>query len=323
MLRRSFLAAAIGGFATALWHTSGASEKAAINVVDAMPTFWKFWDTNLHQPINLRVRAFFETVVAVYPDLFHHGLIASGALTDLGGVAEAQSRVAKYLKDVQPYIPAMRRLTAEIHENFYRYVNDFSNAFPDYAPTTPVYFTVSLFGFSGGMNFSGETTGLYFGIDELSRTLESSANLKIVVEHELLHQYRYQIAPEMSVNRAAWAYLWEEGLATYVSRQMSPGCSVDDALVMPRLSELAKPHLRELAQRIIDQPDSTDPNILSDLYSPNRSPPGVPARSGYYLAFRTVELLGNNRTLTELAHLEGDNLKHSVLSGLIELRDAA
>jgi Predicted Zn-dependent protease (DUF2268) len=324
MWRRSFLAAVIGGFATALWRTPEASKRVDTNVVDVMPIFWKFWDVNLHQPISRRVSAFFETVVAVYPDLFRHGLIASGALTDFADVTEVQDRVAKYLRDVEPYIPAMRRITAEIHENFHRYLDDFSNAFLDYAPTTPVYFTVSLFGFSGGMNVSGEATGLYFGIDELARTLQSNANLKIIVEHELFHQYRYQIAPAMSVNRTAWAYMWEEGLATYVSRQMSPGCSVDDALIVPsRLSELAKPHLRKLAQRIIDQLDSTDPNNVSELFSLDRSPPGMPTRSGYYLGFRIAELVGINRSLTQLAHLEGDDLKRSVMSALIELRNTS
>jgi hypothetical protein len=324
MLRRSFLSAVIAGFITAKWSVSVPSQGASTNVIDAMPTFWKFWDSTIQQPDDVRVHAFFGTVVAAYPDLFHHGLIASGALTDLGSVPEAQERVSKYLQDVKPYIPAMRRITTNIHENFSRYVNDFSSTFPDYAPTTPVYFTVSLFGFSGGMNFSDETTGLYFGIDELARIHGLNDNLKIIFEHELFHQYHYQIAPEISANQAAWAYMWEEGLATYVSRQMSPGCTIDQALVIPsRLSELAKPHLRELAQRFLDKPDSTDSTTYVDLFSPDKAPPGLPIRSGYYLGFRVAELLGATRSLTELAHLRGPELKRAVLGALTELRNPA
>jgi hypothetical protein len=256
-----------------------------------MPTFWKFWDSTIQQPNDVRVQAFFNTVVAAYPDLFHHGLIASGPLADLGNdplgsVPEAQQRVSKYLRALKPYIPAMRRITTNFHENFSRYVNDFSSAFADYAPTTPVYFTVSLFGFAAGMNFHSETTGLYFGIDELARIHGSNDNLKIIFEHELFHQYHYQIAPEISTDQAAWAYLWEEGLATYVSLQISPGCTIDQALVTPRLSELAKPHLRQLAQRLLDKADSTDSTAYLDVFSDDRTPPGLPARSGYYLGFR-------------------------------------
>ena len=323
MSRRAFLEAAAGVLATALWRTAGALEKAATHVIDVMPAFWKFWDTNLHQPMDVRVRAFFESIVAVYPDLFHHGLIISGALTDLEGVPEAQTRVADYLRDVQQYIPAMRRITTEIREKYHRSVADLSKAFPDYAPMTPVYFTVSLFGFSDGMNYSPETIGLYFGIDELARILEFSSNIKIVLDHELFHRYRYQIAPVTSTSRAAWAYMWEEGLATYVSHQMNPGYSVDADFVLPTpLSELAKPHLQELARRMIDQAESVDPQTYSDLFSLDRSPAGMPARSGYYLGFRTAELLASNRSLTELAHLEGDELKRNVLHALVELRSS-
>ena len=75
-----------------------------------MPAFWEFWDTTIEESTDKRVRGFFNTVVAAYPDLFHHGLIASGALTDLGSVPEAQARVAKYLQDLRPFIPAMRKI---------------------------------------------------------------------------------------------------------------------------------------------------------------------------------------------------------------------
>ena len=89
-----------------------------------------------------------------------------------------------------------------------------------------------------------------------------------------------------------------------------------------RLSELAKPHLRELAQRLIDELDSTNSTLFRELFSPDNAPHGLPARSGYYLGFRVAELLGANRSLTELAHLGGNELKHAVLSALIELRGA-
>src|SRR5271167_4681064 len=100
--------------------------RLSFRVIDAMPAFWKFWDSTVHDPSEQRVRAFFDTVVAAYPDLFHHGLIASGALTDLSGVPVVQSRVATYLRDVRPYIPAMRHITITIRDNFSRYVQDFS-----------------------------------------------------------------------------------------------------------------------------------------------------------------------------------------------------
>jgi hypothetical protein len=324
MLRRAFLVLTGGSVVAATWDAIAAIPRLPFRVIDAMPTFWKYWDTTIEESTDKRVRGFFNTVVAAYPDLFHHGLIASGALTDLGSVPEAQARVAKYLQDVNSFIPAMRQITITIRDNFFCYVQEFSTSFPDYAPTTPVYFSVSLFGFSGGLLVSGENTGLYFGVDELARIYGSTGNLKIIFQHELFHQYHYQIAPEISEDRAAWAFMWEEGLATYVSQRMNPGTTADQVLFTPnRLSELARPHLPNLARRLLDHADSTDSNDYFDLFSVEQAPSGFPARSGYFVGYLVAEKLATTRSLVELVHLRGPELKLAVLSVLTKLQKPA
>ena len=323
MLRRAFLML-IGGSVVTTWDAIAAVPRPPFRVIDAMPTFWKFWDSTIGELGDNRVRAFFDTIVAAYPDLFHHGLIAGGALTDLGGVPEAQARVAKYLHDVSPFIPAMRHITITIRDGFSRYVQEFVTTFPDYAPTTPVYFTVSLFGFSGGLFLAGEDTGLYFGVDELARIHGSTGNLKVILQHELFHQYHFQIAPEISNDRAAWAFMWEEGLATYVSQRMNPGTKADQVLVTPdRLSELAQPHLPDLARRLLDNADSTNPNDYADLFTVEQAPSGIPARSGYFVGYRVAEKLASTRSLVELVHLRGPTLKRAVLNALADLQKPA
>jgi hypothetical protein len=321
MLRRAFLTLIGGSAAAATWGANAAVPRLPFRVIDAMPTFWKFWDSTIEEPADRRVRAFFDTVVAAYPDLFHHGLIASGALTDLSGVPEAQARVAKYLRDVSAYIPAMRHITTIIHDSFSLYVQEFSTTFADYSPTTPVCFTVSLFGFDGGLFVSGENTGLYFGVDELARIHGSTGNFKVIFQHELFHQYHFQIAPEIGNDRAAWAFMWEEGLATYISRRMNPGTTADQALVTPnRLSELAEPHLPDLARRLLENADSTNLNDYVDLFSVDQSSSGIPARSGYFVGYRVAEALATTRSLVELVHLRGPELKLAVLSALAEFQ---
>jgi hypothetical protein len=314
----------IGGHvAAATWGATAAVPRPPFSVIDAMPTFWKFWDSTVKESAETRVRAFFDSVVARYPDLFHHGLIASGPLTDLGDVAETQARVAKYLHDVSAYIPTMRLITLSIHDRFFHYAQEFSRFFPDYAPVTPVFFSVSLFGLSAGMLVAGENTCLYFGVDEMARIYGPSGNLKVIFQHELFHQYHYQIEPEISGDPAAWSFMWEEGLATYVSQRMNPGTTADQVLVMPdRLSELALPHLPDLARRLLDQADSTNPNDYSDLFTMIQAPPGIPARSGYFVGYRVAEKLAASRSLVELVHLRGPELKRAVLGVLNEFQKA-
>ena len=321
MLRRTFLALIAGCGAAVRWDVSAAAPRLPFKIIDAMPTFWKFWDATIEEPADQRVGAFFDTVIAGYPDLFQHGLIAGGALTDLGSVPDVRARVAKYLQDVNTFIPAMRHITSAIRDGFFRYVQEFSATFPDYAPTTPVYFTVSLFGFDGGLRVAGEDTGLYFGVDELARIHGVSGNLKLIIQHELFHQYHYQIAPEIAGNPAAWAFMWEEGLATYVSRRMNPGTTADQALVTPdRLSELAQPLLPTLARQLCDVADSTNPNDYLELFSAERAPSGIPKRSGYFVGYRVAEKLAATRSIVDLVHLRGSELRLAVMSALENLQ---
>jgi hypothetical protein len=324
MLRRAFLTLIGFSVATATWEAIAAVPQLPFRVIDAMPAFWEFWDTTTDETMDKRVGVFFNTVVAAFPDLFHHGLIASGPLTDLGSDPEVQARVAKYLEDISPLIPAMREITIAIRDKFSRYVQEFSTTFPDYGPVTPVYFSVSLFGYSGGLLISRENTGLYFGVDELARIYGSAGSLKVIIQHELFHQYHYQIAPDIIVDRAAWAFMWEEGLATYISRRLNSGATVDQVLVTPdRLSELAQPHMPNLARRLLDHADSTNPNDYNDLFSVERTPSGIPARSGYFVGYRVAEKLAATRSLVELVHLRGRELKVAVLSALAELQRPA
>jgi hypothetical protein len=324
MLRRAFLVVLCGSTAAMKWNEIAAVPRLPFRVLNAMPTFWKFWDSTTEKPTDQRVGAFFDMVVAAYPDLFRHGLIASGALTNLSSVPAAQARVAKYLQEISSCIPAMRRITTSIRDSFPRYVQEYSTTFPDYAPTTPVCFTLSLFGFSGGLLVSDENTGLYFGVDELARLHGSSGNLKVIFQHELFHQYHYQIAPEIIEDRAAWAFMWEEGLATYVSQRLNPGMTADQVLVTPdQLSKSAQPHLPDLARLLLDHAESTNPNDYSELFSAEQTPAGFPARSGYLVGYRVAEKLAVTRSLVELVHLRGPELKLAVLSALAEFQKPA
>jgi hypothetical protein len=320
MYRRAFLILVGSSAATIAWDTRAAVSATSLRTINAMPAFWNFWDTTLGEPAEVRVSEFFSKVVDVYPRLFSRQFIG-GPLADQEDAPEVRARVSKYLREVQPAIPTMRMISATIRNRFAGYVREFSKVFIDYAPNTPVYFSVSLFGFSGGLLVSGENSALYFGVDELARIYGQHGNLKVIFQHELFHQYHFQIAPEISSDRAAWAFMWEEGLATYVSQRMNPGATLDEVLVTPlRLSELAKPHLVALSRRLLEQADSTNPGEYSDLFTTEQTPDEVPPRSGYFVGYKVAERLAATRSLVDLVHLQGPELRRAVLRTLSELQ---
>jgi hypothetical protein len=74
---------------------------------------------------------------------------------------------------------------------------------------------------------------------------------------------------------------------------------------------------------LLDNADSTNPNDYIDLFSAEQTPSGIPARSGYFVGYRVAEKLAATRSLVELVHLRGPELKRAVLSSLAELKKAA
>jgi hypothetical protein len=105
---------------------------------------------------------------------------------------------------------------------------------------------------------------------------------------------------------------------------MNPGTTADQVLVTPdRLSELAQSHLPDLARRLLDNADSTNPNDYIDLFSVEQTPSGIPARSGYFVGYRVAEKLASTRSLVDLVHLRGPKLKLAVLNALADLQKPA
>jgi hypothetical protein len=294
------------------------SRRADIPVTDATPEFWRFWDATSGKPDGERVQAFFDTVVAARPDLFSGAVLGGGSLTNRSDDPAVRERVATYLRDVSPYIPRMRALSNRIR-HFPSYAQEFGATFSNYAPTTPVYFTVSLFAFDAGVRIASGQTALFFSIDGIARFDGADANFKIIIDHELFHQYHHQITPELSESRALWAYLWEEGLATFVSQQLNPRSSEAAVLMVPaNLPELAGPLLPAIARELLANLDSTRQDEITDFFALNHHRPGLPVRSGYYAGYRIAKKLASTRSLRDLAALQGSELKAAIQKTLDE-----
>jgi Putative zinc dependent peptidase (DUF5700) len=291
-----------------------------IDVVDVTRDFWRFWDATIEDTDDQRVQAFFNTVVASHPELFSGGVLGNASLTNRWDDPKVRQRVATYLREVAHYIPQMRSLSREI-ARFHRYAKEFEDIFPDFVPTAPVYFTVSLFTFDAGARFAGSGVALLFSIDGIAFFDGPDANLKIIIDHELFHQYHSQIASEESPDHteALWAYLWEEGLATFISQRLNPGSSAAQVLITPsNLSQLTRPIFPSLARELLDNFESTNQVELAAFFALDNHRPDVPIRSGYYVGYQIAKKLASNRSLKELAALRGPELKAAVRQALID-----
>jgi hypothetical protein len=307
-----------------LFHASFASgtettsaQTAAIKVVDTTPAFWNFWDAAQGKSEEQRVRLFAEMVVKPNPELYDAQVMNKQALAGTQASPDANTLIAKYLNDVTEYIPRMRIISDSIHHDFQAYANDFMLTFPTYSPKTTVYFMVSLFSFDGGTRTVNDKTALLFGIDGIVRYHPSDDNLKVFFDHELFHQYHEQIAPELTDDDAPiWTSLWEEGLATYVSRIMNPGSTEGQALMSPTLAEKSKPILSKIAQELLVNFDSLDKKEYAAFFYGSNGRADLPPRCGYYVGYLVAQQLGTERSLQQLANLRGPELKAAVHSAL-------
>ena len=290
----------------------------ALRVIDATPDFWTFWDGAAGRPEPRRVQLFLERMVGRHPELFSAAVLGEHSALSGADAKDPAATAATYLHDVAPYVPAMRRLSATLRSDLAAYARDFTTTFPDFAPVTPVYFTVSLFNFDGGTRAVNGKPALLFGIDGIARFHAPDANLKVFFDHELFHQYRDQIDPDPDSDDPSplWQSLWEEGLATYVSQQMNPGSTLADALLSPTLEGAAQPMLPALAAELLQNFGSTDRDEYAAFFYSRNKRPDLPPRGGYYVGYRVAERLAAGRDLRALARLHGPDLEAEVRAAL-------
>jgi hypothetical protein len=60
-----------------------------------------------------------------------------------------------------------------------------------------------------------------------------------------------------------------------------------------------------------------------ELFSAERTESGIPPRSGYYVGYRVAEKLAATRSIVDLVHLRGPELKLAVMSALENLQKPA
>lgn len=293
--------------------------QARVAVVDATPPFWRFWAKAQGKPESERVRLFRSMVVDAHPELFGTEVLNGAKVPIESKDKEADALIAAYLRDVAPFIVRMKSTSAQIHQDFGYYSDDFVRTFPRYSPVTTVYFTVSLFFFDGATRPVRGKTALLFGIDGIARFHPADANLKVFFDHELFHQYHDQVQPELSADEALWTSLWQEGLATYVSQQMNPGATVSQALMSSSLAADCEPKLPTMAAELLRNIDSTDPKEYAAFFYGNNGRADVPSRAGYYVGYRVVQELAGQRSLEQLAELRGEELKESIRHTLQEM----
>lgn len=291
------------------------SDTASCRVVNLMPLFWRFWDAARNQPESAQVELFDQMVVREHPEVYREAVLRPGhAESDL------KAQIADFLRGAPADIAAMRSLSDSLDGLLPLSLSGFQKAFPDFACRNSIYFLVSLGAFDGSARTVNGEPALLIGVDVTAR-IHPPEEVGALLDHELFHLYHRQVTGVAGgMGDPLYRVLWEEGLATYASGVLNPGVSENAILGRPQdLAARAESRLPEIARALLQNMDSTSPDLYAAFFLGNSGQSEVPSRSGYYVGYRIARELGQSQSLRQLAQMNGEALRATIRSRLQQM----
>ena len=271
-------------------------------VTDLMPAFWTYWDAAKALPAAEQERSFEKLVMApnaaVYDGAFHG----------------APAPVAKFIGDALAKVPAiepgMRELSGRLSGELPRQITRFREAFPRFRCDTAVYFLYAAGAFDGATREVSGKDALMFGLDTIARLKEP---LSPLFAHELFHVYHAERIPKPP--EAFYWQMWEEGLASYVSRRLNPDVPESQVCCLPP-AEAVDEALPKVVTGALERLDSAKEDDYRRYFLGGEEAIDIPRRSGYVLGYRIAAEAGKTRSLEELAELPPEQVRKLVESEL-------
>jgi hypothetical protein len=168
---------------------------------------------------------------------------------------------------------------------------------------------------------------LAFAVDSL---LLEQAQLDIVVPHELFHLYHAQhagirndgVMPDADLTLP----LFEEGLATYVSSQLSSGHKDGELLLQDDLGDIPANELPVIARRFLNDAhdkaiDPSHPVVFKRWFNAAATPyqPDLPNRTGYWLGLQLIRHMRKTYSLAQMVSWSPQQAEKQVMAALRQM----
>jgi hypothetical protein len=278
-----------------------------------MPEYLAFDTRTAGMAPARRADLFMKEIVAAHPDFYTRD--------EFGSPAKVRKSAARLLDPSKPIMlggfgpltdSRVRAVAANVMPAFRRAEEKFAREFPDFHCRADIVFGVSLLHFDGhGYNDKSGREHMRFGIDMIA-LIHPPGDLPAFFAHELFHIYHAEALPGVHPedDERTWWAMWEEGLATYVSRQMNMPVTEQQVLWFPGdlVVRMEKPGIMSAAARaMLADFDTTE--HYGRWFQAGSSAPGLPPRAGYFMGLRMAEELGRTRSLRQLAQLRPAQVK--------------
>jgi hypothetical protein len=292
------------------------SASAAPHVHNIARAFADFWDAAKDKPAPEQLAEFKKQVAPGFPGFYSIARF-DGERTQ----AQMDALIEAYIKNFPAIREAYLRKTQQFESELPRYIAGFKTWFPDYEPAGDIYVLHSLGEMDGGTRTIDGRNYLIFGIDGMVR-YHGSGNETAFFDHELFHTYHYKAMSACDDERI-WSSLWQEGLATYVSKVMNPTADDKELLLYfpDRMSERTKTVLPAAFDHLEKVLDNSDHATYASLFNTSsQDGTGLPPRRGYYLGFLVAQEAAKKHDVRELAKLSCDQARELVYSTVHALR---
>jgi hypothetical protein len=280
---------------------------ASCKLLDLMPQYWQSIDKS---DAAARIRA---AVIEPHPDLYNENYV------DLPTGDKWQATIAQEQAYAQAHRKEIAAADRYLSTNAQHFMKQFADTFADFKCDFTFYIAPSFGRMDGSAAFVNGEHRIIFAPDVIPRYHKLS-ELKVLIDHETFHIYHHQATGRFGASpepvTTILEALWSEGLATFVSWRMNPAVSLDAALLQPGIPEGAKPHLADIAKDLLAHLDTKDRPTYFRYFAAGKQPEGYPPRAGYYVGTLIAQDLSARYSLTQLAHLDGPELRASLVSEL-------
>lgn len=281
-------------------------------------SFADFYDANKDKPDAEQLAAFKRDVASGFP-LFYGVARYKGEVTQ----AEKEQHILKTIKAFPEIREDYLRKTREFETELPRYIASFRAWFPDFQPSFDTWVLHSLGEMDGGTRTFEGRNYLIFGVDGMVR-YHGKGNESAFFHHELFHTYHDKaMAGCNGDEEPMWASLWQEGLATYVSKAMNPEAN-DSELLLTFPDNMAERTRKVLPAAFADLEkvlDTRDTSVYRKLFTTSGKATGeLPARRGYYLGYLVAREAARERSVQALAKLDCQGAHALVTATVAKLR---
>jgi hypothetical protein len=289
------------------------SEPKPCPIIDAIAPLSVVASRTAGEPEATQIAAYKQALIAPHPGLYAEGVLGlkqGPAMDQLILASLAQARKA----------PDREALKARVRQQVAATSLAFHQVFPDFRCNFPVYMTDSLGVLDGAGRIVDGRPAMVLGIGSIEIE-ESHLSLAVFFNHEFFHRYHFQAAgfsDDAAGNETIWRALWTEGLATYISRVLTPGATLAEALLSKKLAERAQPLMPRMAADLLAGMDRVEPELFNTYFTsgPTAEKHSLPARAGYYVGYVVAERLAQRHSLDQLAHLKGTKLHDEIGNAL-------